>query len=164
MLVVRASGRRSYITKWSSEDIAEVYTLRVLLESHAAERAATLISDATIHALKRSIEAIDKALAKRANARTFLDHNLEFHGLIMAASQSRRIYPILARLVPQPVVDRTALRYELSDMRQSISDHRDIVRALEAHDPALAKALMSSHIRRGYQTYIRLDEDGQKTK
>ncbi len=154
MLVRRTSSRRSYVAEWSSGDIDEIYTLRVMLEAHAAERAGMLVTDEIVQAMKRSIEAINKVLAKKANPRAFLEHNREFHGLIMEASQSMRIYPMLVRLLPQHVVDQAVMSYDLSDMRRSIREHRDILRALEARDPALAKALVTSHIRRGYHTYV----------
>ena len=112
--------------------------------------------------MKRSIEAITKVLADGTNARAFLEHNREFHNFILDASQFKRVYPMLVRLVPQPVVDRTVLRYDLADMQRSIREHRDILHALEARDPTLAKALVTSHIRRGYHTYVGLDAGPKK--
>ena len=60
---------------------------------------------------------------------------------------------MINRLVLQPIVHRTALRYDADQLRRSLAKHVEIVAALEAHDADWARAVMTSHIRRAFHVY-----------
>ena len=44
LLLVRSESKRIFVADWSRDDIDEMFTLREMLEGHAAERAATRIT------------------------------------------------------------------------------------------------------------------------
>ena len=49
LYVVRSDSQRLYVADWNSEDLAEMFTLRAMLEAHAAARAASRITPNVDH-------------------------------------------------------------------------------------------------------------------
>lgn len=151
-LVRRSEGARSFVADWSTDDVAEMFALRALLEGHAAARAATRITTdaiATLEQVNRSIEASIPG----GDIAQFLDANRRFHDIILQAAQSPRLAAMLSTLVEQPVVHRTAQRYGIGELQHSHADHRALIDAFRARDSQWAQAIMTSHIRRAFQAF-----------
>lgn len=151
LFVRRSDSQRSYVAEWTEADVAEVFTLRGMLESHAARLAASRIDTETIAALKQVNEEMRAVVtAEILDDEVFLALNERFHSLILHASASERLAGLLGRLVLQPVVHLTALAYEREQVNRSLSEHVEITEALERGDTEWAEALMTAHIRRAY--------------
>ncbi|WP_230291819.1 GntR family transcriptional regulator [Croceicoccus sp. Ery5] len=151
LFVRRSDSQRSYVAEWTEADVAEVFTLRGMLESHAARLAASRIDSDTIAALKQVNEEMRAVVtAEILDDEAFLALNERFHSLILHASASERLAGLLGRLVLQPVVHLTALAYEREQVNRSLSEHVEITEALERGDTEWAEALMTAHIRRAY--------------
>ncbi len=156
LLLVRSDTKRLFVADWSRDDIEEMFTLRQMLECHAAERAARRLSReqvARLEGLNRDLkEAIEQS---PPDVVRFLDANRAFHEVIYDAAQSPRLGQLLAKLVEAPVVLRTARTYSQGDLRQSARDHDELVAAFVARDPDWARAVMGSHLRRAFHTFVR---------
>ena len=154
MFIQRSDSQRSFVSGWSIEDIEELFTLRTMLESHAAAQAAERVTPEMLADLHRNVAAIDAAIDRPLpDVDRFLIKNAEFHALINQAAASDRLTHMINRLVLQPIVHRTALRYDADQLRRSLAEHVEIVAAIEAHDPDWARAVMTSHIRRAFHVY-----------
>ncbi len=156
LLLVRSDTKRLFVADWSRDDIEEMFTLRQMLECHAAERAARRITrgqvarmEAVNRDLKSAIEQPSPDVAR------FLEANRSFHEAIIEAAASPRLGQMLARLVEAPVVLRTARTYSTEDLRQSARDHDELIAAFAARDPDWARAVMGSHLRRAFHTFAR---------
>jgi DNA-binding GntR family transcriptional regulator len=150
----RSESQRTFVSDWSIDDVEEAFHLRAMLEGHAAERAATRISWAQIERLKYHNAAIEQATSGNApNVPAFLDHNRQIHTIIMDAAASNRLAAMLAQVIEQPVVTRTALNYDCENLRRSHSEHGELVAAFDRRDGAWAKSIMHSHIRRAFHAY-----------
>jgi DNA-binding GntR family transcriptional regulator len=150
--VRRTETGRVFVPDWSMADIEEVFRLRALLEAEAAANAAERASAADIAALRQHHEAIGQAF-QNWDVPSFLAHNREFHRIILNAAASSRLNDLLARIVAQPIVFRTAQSYTAEDLRRSHQEHADMLQAIEARDAAWARAVMTAHIRRAFQRY-----------
>ncbi|MDT0506461.1 GntR family transcriptional regulator [Novosphingobium sp. MMS21-SN21R] len=155
MLLQRSDTNRVFVPVWSDEDEEELFTLRAMLESHCAARAARLISDDQIAALRTHCDFIDKAISQNGepDVSGFVEGNRRFHAVILAAAQSERLGQLLRFVVSQIVVHRTAEQYSRADMQQSQRDHRDLVSAFAVRDEAWAGAIANTHIRRAANAY-----------
>jgi len=154
MLLVRSESKRIFVADWSRDDIDEMFTLRQMLEGHAAERAARLLDPSDIEQLERINQELHQAVGQDPpNVVRFLDANRVFHEKITDAAHSPRLAQVLAMLVEQPVVLRTARQYSVDDLRQSARDHDELIAAFKARDTAWAKAVMGSHLRRAFHTF-----------
>lgn len=154
MLLVRSASKRLSVADWSDDEIDEMFTLRAMLESHAAERAAQRMDDESLAQL-RAINAILTEAVNRPepDVTTFLDANRKFHDLILTCAQSPRLSRLLPALVEQPVVRRTANQYSSEDLIQSATDHDELIAAFAAKDQVWAGAVMTSHIRRAFHSF-----------
>lgn len=156
LLLVRSDTKRLFVADWSRDDIEEMFALRQMLECHAAERAAQRLSREQIADLEALNQELKAAVEQSApDVARFLDANRAFHEVIIDAAHSPRLGQLLARLVEAPVVLRTARTYTQDDLRQSASDHDELIAAFAARDPDWARAVMGSHLRRAFHTFAR---------
>lgn len=153
LFVVRSDSQRTFVADWSREDVDEMFTLRGMLESHAAARAASRISDSEIGELRALNQAIEQAIDGPDGVQAFLDHNRNFHAIILSAASSPRLSATLATLIEQPVVRRTALLYGDAELLRSAGEHSQLIAAFEARDADWARAVMHGHIRRAFHAF-----------
>lgn len=154
LYIVRTDSQRLLVASWNSEDLAEMFTLRAMLEAHAAARAATRISPGGLEALREGTARLSDAIAAATpDIGTFLVENRAFHEIIIAAADSPRLATMLAALVEQPVVRRTAARYTREELSRSAHEHVELIQAFTARDPEWARAVMTSHIRRAFHAF-----------
>ena len=154
MLLVRSKSKRIFVADWSRDDIDEMFTLRQMLEGHAAERAAQRLTNSEIDRLEEVNRQLHAAVdQEEPDIARFLDANRIFHEIITDASHSPRLAQVLAMLVETPVVLRTARNYSVEDLQQSARDHDELIAAFRASDPGWARAVMGSHLRRAFHTF-----------
>lgn len=155
LLLVRNQSNRIFVAEWSGDEIDEMFTLRQLLEGHAAKRAAERLTPEQIQQLEVVNQELHGAVEQSPpDIERFLDANRQFHELITRAARSPRLAEFLAMLVEQPVVLRTARHYSLEDLSRSAHDHDELIAAFKAKDPDWARALMGGHLRRAYHSFV----------
>ncbi|MEL6708240.1 MAG: GntR family transcriptional regulator [Pseudomonadota bacterium] len=154
LLLTRTETNRIFVPDWGEDEIDEMFTLRQMLEGHAAERAATRLSEDQIDDLARINQELHDAVAlDEPDIAGFLDANRLFHETVTQAAHSPRLGQILAMLVEQPVVLHTAREYSVEDLKQSARDHDELIAAFRARDPHWARAVMGSHLRRAFHVF-----------
>jgi DNA-binding GntR family transcriptional regulator len=153
-LIQRNDSQRSFVATLSIDEIAESFTLRAMLEGHAAERATERITPGQIEALAAHNRAIGDAVRKpEADVPAFLEHNRGFHATVLEAAGSDRLAALLGSIVEQSVVLGTARRYSRDQLARSLAEHDELIVALRHRDPEWAKAVMVGHIRRAFHVY-----------
>ena len=154
LYIVRSDSQRVFVADWSHADVDEMFTLRGILEAHAARRAATRFDADGLTALRACNAAIEVVVRQgEPDIPAFLASNREFHRLIVDAAQSPRLAVTLSTLVEQPVVRRTAMHYGRDQLARSASEHNELILAFEARDAAWAHAVMAAHIRRAFHAF-----------
>lgn len=152
--LIRRVAQRSFIAALSTDEVEEAFTLRAMLEGHAAARAAERISAPRLKALVKNVESakilIGGAMPDIAG---FLDHNREFHAIILQEAGSERLSGLLATIVEQPVILRTASHYGRDQLARSVAEHEELVEAFRHRDPEWARAVMAAHIRRAFHVF-----------
>lgn len=154
MYVARTESQRLVVAQWSRDDVAEMFTLRAMLEGHAAARAARRISADGLEALKACNARIEQAAsASEPDIPSFLAENRRFHEQIIGAAGSSRLVSMLAMLVEQPVVRRTAARYSAAEVARSAHEHAELIEACSSRDADWARAVMTAHIHRAFHSF-----------
>lgn len=144
-LVEVLPNRGARVTAWTPEDLSEVYELRIVLESHAARRAATTATPATLTVLAEACDRMESAVAgDRLDDLT--EWNRRFHQEIVSAARSPRLTTMLESVVYWPMALRTFGCYDPPELARSMHQHRDILAAFHAGDPDWAGGVMTSHI------------------
>ncbi|KLI64510.1 GntR family transcriptional regulator [Aurantiacibacter marinus] len=154
MLVRRNDTQRTFVADWSLDDVADMFELRAMLEGHAAKLAAERMSDAALEELRRCNAELRRAVkATPPNVDLFLELNRDFHALILKVASSRRLATLLATLIEQPVIWRTAHHYGVDELARSSAEHDELLAAFARKDADWAQSIMSGHIRRAYHAY-----------
>jgi DNA-binding GntR family transcriptional regulator len=157
----RSDTQRSFVADWSLDDVEEAFLLRAMLEAHTAERAATRISWDQLERLRSHNAGILKAISgEQTDVPTFLEHNRLFHAIILEAAGSERLSSMLAQVIEQPVVLRTALQYDRENLRRSWHEHEELLAAFTHRDADWAAAVMTGHIRRAFHAYAEAHKRG----
>jgi DNA-binding GntR family transcriptional regulator len=150
----RTATGRLVVAAWDMDDVADMFSLRAMLEGHAAARAAQRITPQALDALRDANARIETALQQsQPDVATFLNENRRFHDILIAASASARLEAMLTALVEQPVVRRTAARYTASELARSAWEHNEMIQACAARDGEWARALMQAHIHRAFHAF-----------
>lgn len=145
------NGRRR-VAEFGVNDIADLYDTRLALEVFASERAAERISDQAL----REIEALQdemESLSRRPDRPSVRDFGVdfEFHRVIARESGSQRA---LSALTPIWNQTHALLRHlysvgayaDATEDAAAYLDHRSIMAALQARDPAAAREAMAKHL------------------
>ncbi len=152
--VRRTDSQRTFVTDWSMDEIEEAFALRGMLEGHAAARASCRIAAEDIDRLASHNQSIRTAAESQPiNPGVFLEHHREFHAIILQAAGSDRLTALLGTIIEQPIVLRTARRYDRDQVLRSFAEHEELILAFRRHDADWAEAVMKAHIRRAFHAY-----------
>lgn len=160
-LLLAEHNRGVVVSPWTDRDNDEVFDLRALMESHAAELAAerrqedhllqfTLLNERMTHLINHRPEGFLAELEEL---------NRKFHQIIVQAASSPRLTQYIASLINVRRVIGAFFYYSDEDLECSIQDHIAIARAIKQGKGNLARTLMDEHIR---TTWIRLKHQRQR--
>lgn len=146
-----------FARKLTSEDLADIYHWRAVLENEAYVMAVPKITEADLAQMRRLAKATGKK-AKAEDRLEFVRINREFHFVAFRRAGSERLLRFLDYLwdVAEPYMN-----VELVDSSRSYNDHLEAIRLFEARDTQGVIDLMSEH-RRVRIDHIAMLESGQK--
>jgi DNA-binding GntR family transcriptional regulator len=119
----------------------ELFEFRLLIEPHAARKAAQTMTDN---------EVVLLACGEGAPSHdAFADMDTEFHRLIAQGAQNNLIADSLARLHIHVHIFRSCFRSEIA--QEAVHEHKVIIAAIRARDGSAAEAAMRRHIELSYR-------------
>jgi DNA-binding GntR family transcriptional regulator len=119
----------------------ELFEFRLLIEPHAARKAAQSMRDADMAMLASGEGA--------ASHDAFADIDTEFHKLIAQGAGNHLIADSLARLHIHVHIFRSCFRSEIAE--EAVHEHDGVIAAIRGRDGAAAEAAMRRHIERSYR-------------
>jgi len=150
--VVPSSGRR-VVRRFDVNDIYELYTIRVALESLSVRHAAERITASELRHLESLLAAMGKAkTTARIPAGRDFEADFRFHEAVCQASGLDRLHRILSGLWLQTRallrhLDAAGIYPTGDELDHVVDDHAQVLAALRAHDAAAAEAAISDHLR-----------------
>lgn len=144
-LVDLAPGKFARVRRVTYGDIEQIFSLRRVLESHAAHSAA----------LAQDIQRINKAADALATqvrlgaVGSALEHaqaDLAFHDAIAAATGSQLLVTLVRQVLAVTVTYRSRYKYSDEDIGRALGEHHEILDAIRAGQADKAEALMNAHI------------------
>jgi DNA-binding GntR family transcriptional regulator len=151
-LVTMKVRRGAYVTEVSQQDLRDVYHMLSLLESDAAAVVATKATDAELQELQALHEALESAAKPgKANTDQFFSVNEQFHMRLLQIANNRWRDQMVADLRKVMKLNRHNSLLKTGRIEESLAEHRAIMRALEARDPALTTQCMQEHFGNGLQ-------------
>src|SRR5690606_15537750 len=144
-LVEIEENKGATVKSHTLDEILNYLEIREVLEGLLARRAAASITDGKLRELEEVYLQMEDHL-KNNRLDEYSNLNRKFHQIIYDASENRQA----AELVN--VIKTQLLRYHLRTVlvpgrnRDSLEEHRQILEALKARDPALAEERIRRHV------------------
>lgn len=141
-MVRRYPGRGCFVTEITVQDINEIFSLRILLETEALRRSFDLIAPQELESLEQELTA----LTPEDSEDTYYETDRHLHEMIVNNCGNVRLMLILRTLNGQIEQFRRVASRQPQRLRASRQEHLDIVAALRERDLERACQLLAEHI------------------
>lgn len=137
--------------------VEELIEAREVLEVQIAQVAARRATSEQIEELRRRVDAMDAAAA---NPNEYPDADVDFHLALAEAAGNRfllRAMVDIRTLLKQDMeLGAEAAIRRFGDLHMSVASHRELVAAIEAHEPERARRILSSIVSRNHEFVLGL--------
>jgi len=147
-LVTMKPRRGAYVAEMSRDDVTQIYHLLALLESDAASDVARRASDAQLIHLQQLHERLEKQVRQRD---AFFRTNEAFHLALLDIAGNRWRTQIVTDLRKVMKLNRHHSLFKQGRLSDSLAEHRVLMAALTAREPAKAARLMREHFTNGLE-------------
>ena len=147
-LVTMKVRRGAYVTEVSERDLADVYHLLSLLESDAAAVVAQRATAAQLSELTTLHAQLEAAAGDRE---LFFSLNERFHMRVLEIADNRWRNQMVADLRKVMKLNRHNSLLKRGRTAESLAEHRALMAALKARDPALTQQRMREHFANGLE-------------
>lgn len=141
-LVKRFPGRGTFVSVLTTQDLEEIFQLRLMFELYGLESAITQISDEQIEAMKEAFRAAKRAGDIQAHA----EADSVLHAAIVQSCGNLRLQNFMDILSAQIRVVKAISRRIESLAQNSYETHMHILDAMQQRDLALARERLEQHI------------------
>jgi DNA-binding GntR family transcriptional regulator len=142
---VRSVPRRGvYVVRKTKREVIELITAWAALESMAARLITESASDEDIASLRRMFATFENG-AVRVHLDEYSEINIGFHQTIIRMSGNRILIDLAENLFAHMRMIRRKTIGERDRADRSISDHMNIIQAIEARDTVRAENLVRDH-------------------
>ena len=156
--LVRLKPRRGcYVTELSEQDLDEIFPVLALLEGRSASTAAAKATPADLAQLAAIHDRLESHAAAGDTDR-FFAANQDFHSAIQRLAGNRWLSQLIDETRKMmKLTRRDSLRLD-GRLKQSLSEHRAILKAIQRHDAGQAGQLMHEHLLSGRAALAKLHE------
>lgn len=144
-LVRTEKNRGVFVREIEFDEADEIYELREALEELIGRRVTRTISPDGIERL-RAMLAPMKSAAQARNLEQYALLNLQFHEMLLEASDSQKLIETYKRLIKQLSLFRMRALDRGGGLRVSVNEHREIVDAISSGDAERAGRVMREHV------------------
>lgn len=153
-LVTLESHRGAFVRRLELDEVRELFEVRIALECHAAELAATRISQEGLDDLARLQEASVSEVSQNPRPSPF-DH-LDLHTLIVRASGNDRLQQAVAQVNVELRLARSRSGAAGERAKEAVDEHDELISHLRARDGDGARAAMNRHLHASLQNTMQL--------
>lgn len=152
-------NRGAVVRTLNEQEIDDTYSLRAVLESYSASRAAARIEPVALGHLEEVHQLFEQAVREHDplsdDVERLIRLNSVFHDGIAVGANNPRVTDILQRAIEIPVHLRQLYWRNDRERHSAVVHHREIMDALLARDPMRADAAMRTHIYSVKDFYMR---------
>jgi len=158
--IIKMSTKGAVIVGISTEDISDIYEMRIRIEGYAARLAAERASDEEIKELFDVVDLQEFYIIKGDNDQTIAcDSN--FHSVLYRMSGSMPVHSTLSELHKKIVKFRKASIEQSERAKKSLGEHKAICGAIASHNGDLAEELTVAHIINARDNIMQKIAEGQ---
>ena len=152
-LVVRHANRRTSVTSFTREEVADRLQLRILLEEHAAAEAAARAGRAELAVLAGHAEEIAAAI-EAGDHYEHVQADIRFHRVIWTLTGSPILSQTLDQLTTPLFAFLAVLHHATERPLQATRSHERIVKALRAKVESRIRTEIRAHIEGSYAEFL----------
>ncbi|QWC84472.1 GntR family transcriptional regulator [Nocardioidaceae bacterium] len=135
--------RGAFVPAFTAEQLSDLYTLRIALETHAARLVAES-GDAS--SLEPLVSEVDGAASVLADGDAAYPSDRDFHRVLVQLSGSTALVEAAEATSARIRLARSRSASQPARAREAVAEHRDIVDALSAGDAEAAVRLLRRHL------------------
>jgi DNA-binding GntR family transcriptional regulator len=155
-LVLVRRHRGATVARLSRGDLEDVYSLRLVLERLAIQRATHYATDQDFAAMEAVLAAFDVALSRGPSEKEVAELDVRFHDLIYQAARHQRLYDCWANLKSQIYIFLLSRNVLDPDFREiTVKSHAALLAAIRTRDEARATTEIEDHLRGAYDRVVR---------
>ena len=147
-LITMKMRRGAYVTEVSKSDLNQIFTVLALLEGQACRETAQKATDRQLETLDSIHLKLERAAADR-DVELFFDINQTFHDKILEICGNPWMTGVVADLRKVLKLQRRDSLTKRGRLESSLQEHRKLLSALLAKDPALSEQCMKEHLLQG---------------
>jgi len=144
-LVIMVPRKGAQVAEFTEKDIQDVLEVRAALESLAARIACKRMDNTAFLKLELAITEYDLA-AKEKDIETMIQKDVEFHEVILCATQNDKLIQLFNNLREQVHRYRIAYLKNMGESELVHAEHLQLLEALRQRDEDLAEAIATKHI------------------
>jgi DNA-binding GntR family transcriptional regulator len=154
-LITMKVRRGAYVTEVSDKDLSDVYHLLSLLESDAVAVVAERGSEEQLAQLQTLHDELEAAAREPERLRSrFFELNEQFHMAVLDIANNRWRDQMVSDLRKVMKLNRHNSLFKTGRIQESLHEHRAVMAALKARNPALAAQRMREHFHNGLEAAI----------
>ncbi len=144
-LVTTIPNKGTFVVGISTDDIKDIYTIRIAIEGISAKWAAERITVEQIKELENAVELQEFYSAKNETLQ-IVQLDTKFHEIIYEVSGSRTLRNTLKSFHAHLKRARETSFFSAGRTHRAVEEHREIFEAIASHDGERAKELTERHI------------------
>jgi DNA-binding GntR family transcriptional regulator len=147
-LVEIVPNRGARVTRWSDEEVQQIFELRLRLAPYAVGLAVPRLSDSDLDELDELANRM-LGLGKPGRAQDLdgiVHLNRQFHRTLINRAANPALASALLAVTHASVVNQNFHNYSAAALARSLSHHVEIVAAARAGNPEWANCVMRSHL------------------
>jgi DNA-binding GntR family transcriptional regulator len=146
-VVVQVPRRGYFVVDFDEKDLEEVYSLRLLLENEAVQRATQRAGDKDFRQMQRLVDAMAKAATDKQDPGTIVGLDLAFHELICRlADHSRLLWAWNSLRMQTQILVGVTSRTHYDHPDEPREWHQVILDAMRAKDVVQAQQILDEHV------------------
>ncbi len=157
-LVKTIPNRGTFVVGISTQDIIDIYTIRIAVEGISSQWAAERITDAQIKELETIVE-LQEFYSSKGDVLQLLQLDSKFHEIIYDISGSRILKHTLASFHNHLKRARESSLLSAGRTIEAVKEHRAIFEAIASKNSSKAKELTETHIMNARNNILLLLKD-----
>lgn len=156
-LVELSPNRGARVASWTTEELREIFDLRLQLEPYAVSQAVPRLDAGQLEQLDELAAMMQRTAAAGPDRDwdAIVEGNRRFHGLLIQVAGNPPVAAALTSVTHIAVVRQNYRHYSPDALARSMSHHVEIIEAARAGDPDWAESVMRSHLFNARATMLR---------
>ena len=162
-MVTLKPRRGAYVTEVSDRDLDDIFPVLALLEGRCAQEATERARPEDVRRLESIHETLER-FAEAGNLDRFFEANQDFHRALLDLAGNRWLAQVIQDLRRVLRLTRHHSLLARGRVRESLTEHRAILRAIRSRDAERAGELMRAHLGQGRAAIakVRAQEPAEK--